>query len=62
LVLIWCDNVDVAAATENGIIFANEATASSIDVAEHAIMLMFATYKKINQQREIFEDSIGREQ
>jgi len=58
---IGYDNVDVAAATENGIIFANEATASSIDVAEHAIMLMFATYKKINQQREILEDSIGKE-
>ena len=31
---IGYDNVDVEAATANGIIFANEATASSIDVAE----------------------------
>ncbi|MFC1509999.1 C-terminal binding protein, partial [Candidatus Omnitrophota bacterium] len=58
---IGYDNVDVAAATENGIIFANEATASSIDVAEQAIMLMFAAYRKIYRQREIFEDSIGRD-
>ncbi|MBN1552526.1 C-terminal binding protein [bacterium] len=59
---IGYDNVDVQAATENGIIFANEATASSIDVAEHAIMLMFATYRKINIHREILENSIGRQQ
>jgi D-3-phosphoglycerate dehydrogenase len=38
---IGYDKVDVAAATKNGIIFANEATASSDDVAEHAIMLIF---------------------
>jgi D-3-phosphoglycerate dehydrogenase / 2-oxoglutarate reductase len=58
---IGYDNIDVIAATENGIVFANEATASSIDVAEHAIMLMFATYLKINVQREILDDSIGRD-
>ena len=58
---IGYDNVDVAAATTNGIIFANEAAASSVDVAEHSIMLMFATYRKINQQREILEDSIDKE-
>ena len=59
---IGYDNVDVKAATENGIIFASEATASSIDVAEHAIMLMFATYRKINIHREILEDALGRQQ
>jgi len=59
---IGYDNVDVDAATESGIIFANEATASSVDVAEHAIMLMFAAYRKINIHREIMENSIGREQ
>jgi D-3-phosphoglycerate dehydrogenase len=43
---IGYDKVDVAAATKNGIIFANEATASSDDVTEHAIMLIFQTYRK----------------
>ena len=57
---IGYDNVDVAAATENGIVFANEATAASIDVAEQAIMLMFAAYRKINIQREILEEAIGK--
>ncbi len=57
---IGYDNVDVAAATANGIVFANEATAASIDVAEQAIMLMFAAYRKINIQREILEEAIGR--
>ena len=45
---IGYDNVDVAAATGHGIIFANEATASSVDVAEQAIFLMFAAFRKIN--------------
>lgn len=43
---IGYDNIDVPAATKNGIVFANEATASSEDVAEHAIMLMLETYRK----------------
>ncbi|MCE5248742.1 C-terminal binding protein [bacterium] len=47
---IGYDNVDVAAATRNGILFANEATASSEDVAEQAIMLMFEAYRKKNIQ------------
>jgi D-3-phosphoglycerate dehydrogenase len=59
---IGYDNIDVEAATENGIIFANQATASSIDVAEHAIMLMFAAYRKLNVQRKILEDSFDRDQ
>jgi len=58
---IGYDNVDVEVATQNGIIFANEATASSVDVAEQAIMLMFAAYRKIMIQRGIVDDSIGRE-
>ncbi|MBN1290989.1 MAG: C-terminal binding protein [Candidatus Latescibacteria bacterium] len=57
---IGYDNVDVDAATAHGIVFANEATAASIDVAEQAIMLMFATYRKINLQREILESAIGK--
>ncbi|MBN1351006.1 C-terminal binding protein [candidate division KSB1 bacterium] len=43
---IGYDNVDVRAATENGIVFANEATASSEDVAEHTLMLIFDTFRK----------------
>ena len=43
---IGYDKVDVDAATRNGIVFANEATASSEDVAEHALMLIFETWRK----------------
>jgi D-3-phosphoglycerate dehydrogenase len=50
---IGYDNVDVAAATGQGIIFANEATASSEDVAEHAVMLILETYKKKNLQNKL---------
>ena len=57
---IGYDNVDVAAATANGIIFANEATAASIDVAEQTIMLMFATYRKIKLQRQILVSALGK--
>jgi D-3-phosphoglycerate dehydrogenase len=49
------DNVDVAAATARGIIFANEATASSEDVAEHAVMLILETYKKKNFQNKLLK-------
>lgn len=55
---IGYDNVDVPAATANGIIFANQPTASSEDVAEHAIMLMMATYRKIFIMREILDQSV----
>lgn len=50
---IGYDNVDVEAATRNGIIFANEATASSDDVAEHAIMLMLETFRKKKLQDKV---------
>lgn len=50
---IGYDNIDVAAATGQGIIFANEATASSEDVAEHAVMLILETYKKKNLQNKL---------
>ncbi len=50
---IGYDNVDVPAATEHGIILANESTASSEDVAEHAILLMLSAYKKKNIQDRI---------
>ena len=52
---IGYDNVDVAAATRNGIIFANEATASSEDVAEHAIMLILETYRKRKLQEKVLK-------
>lgn len=56
---IGYDNLDVPAATANGIICANQATASSEDVAEHAIMLMMATYRKIFIMRKILDESIA---
>ncbi len=55
---IGYDNVDVEAATEYGIILANERTASSEDVAEHAVLLMLETYKKRKIQAEILRDWI----
>ena len=43
---------------EHGIVFANEATASSEDVAEHALMLMLEAYKKKRVQDEMLKDWI----
>jgi len=51
---IGYDNLDVPAATEKGIVCANEPTASSEDVAEQAIMLMLATYRKLKGQFKTF--------
>lgn len=55
---IGYDNVDVAACTRHGILFANEATASSEDVAEHALMLMLEAYRKKRVQDEMLKDWI----
>jgi D-3-phosphoglycerate dehydrogenase len=55
---IGYDNVDVAACTKQGILFANEATASSEDVAEHALMLMLEAYRKKRIQDEMLQDWI----
>lgn len=55
---IGYDNVDVPAATEHGIILANESTASSEDVAEHALLLMLSAYKKKRIQDQILGDWI----
>jgi D-3-phosphoglycerate dehydrogenase / 2-oxoglutarate reductase len=52
---IGYDKVDVEAATRNGIIFANEATASSDDVAEHAIMLMLECFRKKKLQDKVLK-------
>jgi D-3-phosphoglycerate dehydrogenase len=55
---IGYDNVDVAACTKHGIVFANEATASSEDVAEHALMLVLEAAKKKRVQDEMLRDWI----
>ncbi len=52
---IGYENLDVQAATEEGIICANEPTASSEDVAEQAIMLMLAVYRKFHIQIRLFD-------
>jgi len=55
---IGYDNVDVAAATAEGIILANEATASSEDVAEHTAMLILEAHKKKKIQEGMLKDWI----
>lgn len=55
---IGYDNVDVPAATAQGIVFANEAAASSEDVAEHAVMLILEAYKKKKIQDIMLKDWI----
>jgi len=57
---IGFDNLNLPAATEHGIICANEPTASSEDVAEQAIMLILAVWRKLFIQREILADSVAR--
>jgi len=52
---IGYDKVDVDAATRNGIVFANEATASSEDVAEHALMLIFDVWRKRKLMDKVLE-------
>lgn len=55
---IGYDNLNLPAATAAGIICANEPTASSEDVAEQAIMLMMAVWRKLFVQREILGESV----
>jgi len=57
---IGYDNLSLPAATEHGIICANEPTASSEDVADQAITLIFAVWRKLFIQREIFDDSVAQ--
>ena len=59
---IGYDNVDVDAATRHGVVFANEALASSEDVAEHAMLLMFSVYKKSKLQTVVFDDWVRTKQ
>ena len=54
---IGYDNLDVPAATCHGIVCANQPTASSVDVAEQAIMLMLAVYRKLGIQRDVLDAS-----
>ncbi len=58
---IGYDNLNLPAATEAGIICANEPTASSEDVAEQAITLMMATWRKLFIQKEILEESVRQQ-
>ena len=55
---IGYDKVDVQAATNYGIIFANQATAFFQGVAERTIMLIFATHQKLLLQNKFFKDSV----
>lgn len=55
---IGYDKVDVPAATNYGIIFANQATAFFQGVAERTIMLIFATHQKLLLQNKFFNDSV----
>jgi D-3-phosphoglycerate dehydrogenase / 2-oxoglutarate reductase len=57
---IGYDNLDLDAATRHGIVCANEPTASSEDVAEQAIMLMLAVWRKLFVQREILAESVAQ--
>ncbi len=55
---IGYDKVDVESATQNGIIFANQATAFCLDVAEQTVMLIFAANHKLLLQSRYFKDSV----
>jgi len=54
---IGYDNVDVAACTKHGIQFAYQPDYCQIDVAEHAIALLFACARKVCQSRKTLDDS-----
>ena len=56
---IGYDKVDVQAATDNGIVFANQATAFCEGVAEHTVMLILATYHKLLLQSRFFRNSVN---
>lgn len=57
---IGYENLDVGTATEEGIICANEPTASSEDVAEQAIMLILAVYRKVRTQISLFNQLVDK--
>jgi len=55
---IGFDNLDLPSATEEGIVCANQPKASNEDVAEHAITLMFAAFRKVKKQEFRMKPSI----
>ena len=55
---IGYDKVDIAAATRNGIIVANQADAFRTEVVEHTIALIFAVYRKLFPLNAYFRDSV----
>ncbi|MFC1651071.1 C-terminal binding protein [Candidatus Latescibacterota bacterium] len=55
---IGYDKVDVEAATKHGIVFANQASAFCLDVAEHTVMLIFAVTQKLLLQSRFFKESV----
>jgi D-3-phosphoglycerate dehydrogenase len=55
---IGYDKVDAAAATRHGVLFANQAAAFYRDVADHAVMLVFATYRKLLLLQKFFRNSV----
>jgi D-3-phosphoglycerate dehydrogenase len=59
---IGYDNVDVAACTQKGIVFAYQPDYCVEDVAEHAIALVFACARKVTWSRKILDDSSARGQ
>lgn len=54
---IGYDNVDVSACTKHGIQFAYQPDYCKIDVAEHAIALLFACARKVCRSRKTLEDA-----
>ena len=46
---VGCDNIDVGAATENGVIVATVGLANAPSVVEHTITLMFALAKRLTE-------------
>lgn len=54
---IGYDNVDVAACTRHGVVFAYQPDYSKEDVAEHAIALLFACARKVVRSRRTLEES-----
>jgi D-3-phosphoglycerate dehydrogenase len=54
---IGYDNVDVAACTKMGIVFAYQPDYCKVDVAEHAVALMFALARKVVTSRATLESS-----
>lgn len=57
---IGYDNIDAAAATRKGIRVANVPDYCPEEVAEHAIMLIFACYRRLRVSRTVLEESSRR--